>query len=55
MMPAERRALLGGEIIAYIEARVEEASEPPDEVVEALRRILGPVVAHLPLSASGPL
>lgn len=40
----ERRAILGDEVIAQIHARVAEAPEPPDEVVEELRRILAPTV-----------
>lgn len=38
--PEERRRLLGDDVIAHIRARVAEAPEPPDEVVDALRRIL---------------
>ncbi|MEU2584496.1 hypothetical protein ABZ612_16370 [Streptomyces avermitilis] len=39
--PAERRRLiLGDEVIAYIHARVDEAPEPPPELVEKLRRIM---------------
>lgn len=41
MTPAERRrAILGDEVIAQIHARVAEAPEPSDELVEELRRII---------------
>ncbi|MGY5048233.1 hypothetical protein ACWDE0_21775 [Streptomyces sp. 900105755] len=42
MTDAERLAILGPDVIASIRARVKEAPEPSDEVVEKLRRI----VAH---------
>lgn len=39
MTPEERRAILGDDVIAHIEALVDAAPEPSPEVVEALRRI----------------
>lgn len=40
MTREERRSLLGDEVIAEIHERVRQAPEPPDEVVEKLRRIM---------------
>lgn len=40
MTREERHALLGPETIAHIHARVAEAPEPSDELVEKLRRIM---------------
>lgn len=41
MSPAERRrALLGDEVIDWINERVKAAPEPSDELVEELRRIM---------------
>ncbi|MGW4876556.1 hypothetical protein ACWEPI_08370 [Streptomyces sp. NPDC004262] len=40
MTREERLAILGPEVIAKIRARVKEAPEPSDEVVEKLRRIM---------------
>lgn len=40
MTREQRHALLGPEAIAHIHARVAEAPEPSDEVVEKLRRIM---------------
>jgi len=46
MTRAERRAILGAEVIAHIDSLVDAAPEPTPEVVETLRRIftnpLGP-------------
>jgi hypothetical protein len=46
MTREERRALLGDDVIAHIDALVDAAPEPTPEVVEKLRRIfsnpLGP-------------
>jgi hypothetical protein len=39
MTRAERRALLGDEVLAHIEKEVDAAPEPTPEVVESLRRI----------------
>lgn len=39
MTAAERRALLGDEVIAHIHERVAQAPEPTPDVVDALRRI----------------
>jgi hypothetical protein len=36
----ERRRLLGDDVIAHIHKCVDEAPEPPPEVVAALRRIM---------------
>ena len=47
MTREERLAILGPEVVAAIHARVKEAPEPSDDVVEDLRRIMtnpaGPV------------
>lgn len=47
MIREERHALLGPDAVARIHARVKEAPEPSDELVEDLRRIMtrpaGPV------------
>jgi hypothetical protein len=40
MTDEERLAILGPEVIASIHARVKEAPEPSDELVERLRRIM---------------
>lgn len=40
MTREERRALLGDDVIAEIHARVAQAPEPSDELVEKLRRIM---------------
>lgn len=42
MTPAEkqRRELLGGDVIAHIEAGAEAAPPPSADVIESLRRIL---------------
>ncbi|MFF0512484.1 hypothetical protein [Streptomyces sp. NPDC004250] len=39
MSPAERRALLGDDVIAHIHQVVDDAPAPTPEVVEDLRRI----------------
>lgn len=44
----ERRAILGDEVIAQIHARVDEAPEPSDEVVAALRRIMTRPAGEVP-------
>lgn len=48
MTREERLALLGPEIIAHIHARVAEAPEPDDELVEKLRRIMTRPAGHVP-------
>ncbi|MEU5633517.1 hypothetical protein ACH47C_26855 [Streptomyces rishiriensis] len=40
MTRAERLAILGPDVVAQIHARVKEAPEPSDELVEKLRRIM---------------
>lgn len=40
MTRAERRALLGDDVIAYIHDQVAAAPPPPPELIEELRRIL---------------
>ncbi|GAB2731431.1 hypothetical protein [Streptomyces bullii] len=40
MRAAERRALLGDDVIAHIHKCVEAAPEPTPDVIESLRRIL---------------
>lgn len=40
MTRADRLALLGPQVIAEIHDRVKAAPEPPDHVVDALRRIV---------------
>ncbi|MFF7553631.1 hypothetical protein ACFZA9_12175 [Streptomyces olivaceus] len=39
MSPAERRALLGDQVIAQIHERVEATPVPSPEVIDGLRRI----------------
>lgn len=55
MTREERLALLGPEVVASIHARVKEAPEPSDELVEELRRIMtrpaGPVPQCTPTEA----
>jgi len=52
MTRAERRALLGDDVIAHIHELVAAAPEPSDEVVEELRRIFtrpaGPIPEPAP-------
>ena len=58
MTREERRAILGDEVIAAIHARVKEAPEPSDELVEELRRIMtnpaGPVPEAPPATCVRP-
>ena len=49
MSPAERRALLGDDVIAHIHAVVDEAPEPTPDVVDTLRRILTQPLGALPV------
>lgn len=48
MSPAERRAILGDEILAHIDALVEAAPEPSPEVVDHLRRIMTRPAGEIP-------
>ncbi|TGZ14679.1 hypothetical protein DV517_61620 [Streptomyces sp. S816] len=58
MTREERLAILGPATVAAIHARVAEAPEPSDELVNRLRRIMtnpgGPVPAAQPVSAPAP-
>lgn len=54
MTREQRRALLGNDVIAAIHARVAEAPEPSDELVEELRRILARPATPVPLRAARP-
>lgn len=48
MTRAERLAILGPDIVAAIHARVKEAPEPSDELVEDLRRIMTRPAGEIP-------
>lgn len=48
MTREERLAILGPETVAKIHARVKEAPEPSDELVEKLRRIMTNPGAGMP-------
>lgn len=48
MTRAERLAILGPETVAAIHARVALAPEPPEELVEELRRIIFNPARELP-------
>ncbi|WP_327671901.1 MULTISPECIES: hypothetical protein [unclassified Streptomyces] len=48
MTPAERRALLGDDVISHIHDVVDAAPEPSPEVVETLRRIFSAPRAAAP-------
>ncbi|MFJ4924064.1 hypothetical protein [Streptomyces sp. NPDC088736] len=48
MTRAERLAILGPETVAAIKARVALAPEPPEELVEELRRIIFSPARELP-------
>ncbi|MEE4598283.1 hypothetical protein V2J94_41680 [Streptomyces sp. DSM 41524] len=53
MTPAERRALLGDDVIDHIHREVEEAlaeAPPTPEVLAALRRILTRPAGRLPVA-----
>jgi hypothetical protein len=50
MSPAERRALLGDQVIAHIHDVVDAAPEPTSEVVEGLRRIFTQPLGSAPVS-----
>lgn len=52
MSPAERRALLGDDVIAHIHNVVDEAPEPTPEVIEALRRIFTQPLGALPVETT---
>jgi hypothetical protein len=51
----ERLAILGPDVVAAIRARVAQAPEPTDELVEELRRIMtnpgGPIPVAQPTTA----
>lgn len=49
---AERRALLGDDVIAHIRELVDAAPEPTPEVVDRLRRIFTQPLAVKPTPAS---
>lgn len=48
MTREERLAILGPETVAKIRARVALAPEPPDELVEELRRIMTNPAGEIP-------
>lgn len=48
MNQEERRRILGDDVIAAIHARVQEAPEPSDELVEELRRIMTRPATRVP-------
>jgi hypothetical protein len=55
MTPAERRALLGDDVIAHIHAEVDAAPAPTGEVLARLRPILSsrrPVAVERPAAAA---
>jgi hypothetical protein len=47
--PAERRALLGDDVIAHIHGVVDEAPEPTPEVIDSLRRIFTQPLGAVPV------
>lgn len=59
MTRAERLAILGPDVVAQIHARVKEAPEPSDELVEELRRIMtnpaGEIPAPRPAATAEPV
>lgn len=50
MTREERHAILGPQVVAQIHARVKEAPEPSDELVEELRRIMTNPAGEIPAS-----
>lgn len=54
MTREERLAILGPETVAAIHARVKEAPEPSDEVVEKLRRIMTNPAGEIPAPRPAP-
>ena len=50
MTREQRLAILGPETVAAIHARVKEAPEPTDELVEELRRIMTRPAGEIPAS-----
>lgn len=54
MTRAERRALLGDEVIAHIDALIDEAPEPTPEVVDRLRRIFTNPLGQKPAPSARP-
>lgn len=54
MSPAERRALLGDDVIAHIHEVVDDAPEPTPEVIEILRRIFTQPLGAAPVRKIPP-
>ncbi len=54
MTREERLAILGPDVIAKIHARVKEAPEPSDELVEELRRIMTNPAGEMPAPRPAP-
>lgn len=54
MTREERLAILGPEVVAAIHARVKEAPEPSDELVERLRRIMTGPSCRVPARRPAP-
>ncbi|MGI3230602.1 hypothetical protein ACRJ4B_49960 [Streptomyces sp. GTA36] len=55
MTPAERRLLLGDDVIAHIQEQVDAAPAPPPHVIDELRRILTrPAMTAAPEVATAP-
>ncbi|NEB92383.1 hypothetical protein [Streptomyces bauhiniae] len=54
MTREERLAILGPVTVAAIHARVAEAPEPSDDVVDALRRIMTNPGGQIPAAPSAP-
>lgn len=52
MSPAERRALLGDDVLAHIRDVVDEAPEPTPDVVESLRRIFTQPLGAAPVETA---
>jgi hypothetical protein len=52
MSPAERRALLGDDVIAHIHNVVDEAPEPTPDVVDTLRRIFTQPLGAAPVETT---
>ena len=51
MTDEERLAILGADTVAAIRARVKEAPEPSDELVEELRRIMTNPAGDIPVAS----
>ncbi|MYS15073.1 hypothetical protein [Streptomyces sp. SID4982] len=54
MTREQRLAILGSDAVAAIHARVAEAPEPSDDVVDALRRIMTNPGGPIPAASSVP-